>query len=326
MLASGGATEGTGAWADTFLLTRDKPGAVLTVLEEGTDVCGHYQCDATYDDPEALRETNPAAVDMGERSVPRIAITAGAMGLIPQQPDSLVTEELQQTDVTWTQGPPYPVWWSPNLFLDSLEAIDERLEEDIWLGGLDYWLEAEIHGTTVETSAKSCAALISLVERGYRTSSRYLPDDSTIMYCRALYALKQARPAKVSHLRDLVLDDKVLEILPALLDFWTTSCDECRARAFNESPISWARFAAERAANQQIPSFSDGNVYWVKVLDERRLQARALAWAIEVEFLAGGDFDGDGLDDVLGGLLRPRLDLAGERRGLTAADQTFELA
>ena len=35
------------------------------------------------------------------------------------------------------------------------------------------------------------------------------------------------------------------------------------------------------------------------MLDERRLQARALAWEIEVEFLAGGDFDGDGLDDVL---------------------------
>jgi hypothetical protein len=299
VLASGGATEGTGAWADIFLLTREATGAVLTVLEEGTDVCAHYQCDATYDYPEALRETNPDAADTREISEPRSPITGGAIGLVPQLPDISATEELRQSDVTWTEGPPYPVWWSPNLELDNLDSIDARLKRDTWPGGLNYPLEIESQGTTVETFAKSCAALVSLIERGYRTSSRYLPDDSTIVNCRALYVLKQAQPAKVSHLRDLVLDDNMLEILPALLGFWTSSCAACQARQFNETRQSWARFAAERAANQQVPSFSDGSVHWVKVLDERRLQARALAWMIEIEFLAGGDFDGDGLDDVL---------------------------
>ncbi len=30
--------------------------------------------------------------------------------------------------------PPYPIWWSPVLELDSLEAIDARLHRALWPG------------------------------------------------------------------------------------------------------------------------------------------------------------------------------------------------
>ncbi len=111
--------------------------------------------------------------------------------------------------------------------------------------------------------------------------------------------LKQARPAEVSHVRGLVLDDMVMVVLPALVGVWTSPCVARRARAFNETRRSWASFAAERAAKHQTPSFRDGSAYRIEILDEHRLRVRNLAWTIEIQVLAGGDFNGDGLDDIL---------------------------
>ena len=32
------------------------------------------------------------------------------------------------------EEPPYPVWWSESLELDSLDAIDARLDRELWEG------------------------------------------------------------------------------------------------------------------------------------------------------------------------------------------------
>ncbi len=37
---------------------------------------------------------------------------------------------------------PYPVWWSPALELDSLDAIDARLAREIWPGDSEGWSAA----------------------------------------------------------------------------------------------------------------------------------------------------------------------------------------
>ncbi len=52
-------------------------------------------------------------------------------------------------------------------------------------------------------------------------------------------------------------------------------------------------------ANHQSPSFSDGSAYRLEILDERTLRVRTPFRTIEAQFLAGGDYDGDGTDDVL---------------------------
>ena len=63
VLSNAHATEGKGAWTDIYLLTRWVPGAVLYVLNANKNHCRHYQCDQTYDDPDVLRETDPARAD-----------------------------------------------------------------------------------------------------------------------------------------------------------------------------------------------------------------------------------------------------------------------
>lgn len=63
---------------------------------------------------------------------------------------------------------PYPVWWSPTLELDGLEAIDARLARHIWPGddeGLP--LSRGMGEAREETSAVNCVELERLVAAGF---------------------------------------------------------------------------------------------------------------------------------------------------------------
>jgi hypothetical protein len=66
-------------------------------------------------------------------------------------------------------------------------------------------------------------------------------------------------------LRDFVLDEAAIELLPQ--DLWAVSAD------------------------------ADPGVF--EIADERTLEVRTAEGLRRIRFLAGGDFDGDGLDDVL---------------------------
>ncbi len=110
---------------------------------------------------------------------------------------------------------PYPVWWSPALELDSLDAIDARLEGEMWPsspGGLPlYKYEGDSYDSDnrVEAWADSCNALMSLTADGYEglgSPGRKL-EFFNLAYCRAIAMLKQAVPAEFSHLRDFVLNE-----------------------------------------------------------------------------------------------------------------------
>ncbi len=199
--------------------------------------------------------------------------------------------------------------------IESLTDADKLLKREFWQTPEGTMLEIESAGQMVEVPAKSCRTLLRMLERGYRLGAGYRSHHPVIAHCRALGVLKRMQPATVSHLRNLVLDENVLEVLPAALGVWTAPCPACQGRAFNESRISWTRFAARRVANHQSPSFSDGSAYRLEILDERTLRVRMPFRTIEVQFLAGGDYDGDGLDDVL--VRRDVLDGAAAYEGST---------
>jgi hypothetical protein len=289
VLVRGGPMSGTWGGAELHLLSRDSPGGVLAVVEEATDSCGDYQCNAAYDYPRVLRDTDPAFAGTADRIAKPRPITFGVIAGEDYASDFLPPDE----------GPPYPVWWWPLLGVERLADIDALLTRSFWLTSEGTMLEIESAGQMVEVPAKSCRTLLKMLERGYRLTPAYRSHVSVIATCRALRMLKQARPAEASHLRDLVLDETVIEVLPALLGFWTSPCAACRSQTFNETRQSWARFAAERAAKGQIPRFQDGSAYETEILDERKLRVRTPAWTVEVQVLAGGDFNGDGLDDIL---------------------------
>jgi hypothetical protein len=55
LLSSGGSISGTGTWAELFLITRSELNQVLWIVNAEQYLCPNYQCQPSYDYPEALR-------------------------------------------------------------------------------------------------------------------------------------------------------------------------------------------------------------------------------------------------------------------------------
>ena len=100
--------------------------------------------------------------------------------------------------------PLYPVWWSDELELGSLEQVEERLRSDLWpdsTEGFTLFKGAPDNYETVQ--GHSCESLSKLTEEGYsalstndRWALNHLQGE-----CRTIAMLAQAKPARVSYLR-----------------------------------------------------------------------------------------------------------------------------
>jgi hypothetical protein len=185
------------------------------------------------------------------------------------------------------EEPPYPVWWSPVLELDSIEGIDARLERALWSGRDDGMPLFKIEDDEREdVSAANCIELRLLVDKGFHGagSHDYWVQQYLLAQCRAIELMKRARPAKRSFLRDFVLDEEAIHVLPAMVEA-SSSCDfVCRQRVANERPIPLSQFTP---------------VFRVTVTSNQEIEIRTLAIETDLSILARGDFNDDGLDDLL---------------------------
>jgi len=184
------------------------------------------------------------------------------------------------------EEPPYPVWWSPVLELDSLDDIDARLRQAEWpeSGGLP--LAKGMGEAREETSAVNCIELERLVADGFYGigSNGYGIQLYTQALCRGIEAMRRAQPAETSYLREFVLDEEAIHLLPAMVDI-SPSCDyRCRQWVANERRIPLSRFEP---------------VIRVTVKSDEEMRIRTIDWVSIVTILGRGDFDGDGLDNLL---------------------------
>jgi hypothetical protein len=255
VMINGGSMSGTWGGAELYLLSRDAPDAVLFVAEELTNDCDEYQCEAEYDDPRVLRETDPKIAAAANRAPQQRSITFGVIG----------GEDYDVDFIRANEGPPFLVWWWPLMGIEYPSKIDDLLARGFWLTEDGTMLEIESAGEMVEVPAKSCRTLMKMLKRGYRLTAGHRSHVSVIADCRALELLRDARAAKASHLRDFVLDEAVVDLLP--LD--------------------------------RLLGLEDARPHRIKIVDERMLEVSTTAGTLQIRFLAGGDFDGDGLDDVL---------------------------
>lgn len=182
--------------------------------------------------------------------------------------------------------PPYPVWWSPALELDSLDDIDAQLERAQWpnSGGLPLakW-DGDIRE---EASAVNCIELERLVAAGFEGigSNGFGIQLYTQAFCRGIEAMRRARPAETSYLRDFVLDEEAIHFLPPMLTDSSPCEFICRHPIAEEGRIPLSQFEPVTRLN---------------IVNDHQLEMWPLDWKTIVTILGRGDFNRDGLDDLL---------------------------
>jgi len=183
--------------------------------------------------------------------------------------------------------PPYPVWWSPVLELDSLDDIDARLTRALWSSddqGMTLYKQEGY--TRTEVRAKSCIDLKQLVADGYEGigSHGYWLRQFEQAQCTAIRMLKDAESAPTSYLHDFRLDSNAVNYLPAAVALKPSCFRMCREAAAND---------------RLIPLSKIYKVIKVEALSDGRLDFWLNDWRIRLTLVARADFTRDGLEDLL---------------------------
>ena len=198
----------------------------------------------------------------------------------------------------------YPVWWAPEFGIESLEEIDALLAKPFpeelrnRLYKFDYGRN-DWQTPVDEQPIDDCLSLFEWLAAGYEWG---LPRDNLLAYrlaypyCSTLLALKRARPAQASYVRDFVMNLDTLDYMPSLVGYWT--CRELLSHLqANLEGLSWNRFDF---------GYHSGWGYRMAVVENRNTFVLQ-TWAEDhsrgydevFEIIARGDFNGDGLDDLV---------------------------
>ena len=211
----------------------------------------------------------------------------------------------------WAEEGPFSVRLNPRLELESAEpaVIEGRirgpLQRNEWmLPPTDYVKFSEdpwrsdrpIEDLIVDrVRPATCAALNALVDRGYEPWDEpvYLDD------CKALRLLKRARPSRESFVRTLTMSVELVDVLPAMIDsgaIFDRLCDEYVAM---NKGIPWSTYD-EIVEVSVIDRFAmDVKAQHPKTWEEiDAFESVGGGWT-RLETLAWGDFDGDGVEDML---------------------------
>ena len=216
---------------------------------------------------------------------------------------------------------PYPVWWSPKLELESLDEIDARLDGPFWRDGDGYAVYKGVGDDRIESTINACGMRHVLFEEGYHAEApeRYFEVYLWSM-CDALEKLKRAKPARKSFVRSFKFDGYAMDYLPPLVGY-PPSCDFlCRLKVANEMGITWTQLkdsVLKQHARENTSMPVSSEVRSIQVEDDKTatiliehveevpIEAeRTTVWSYSVdrnrlEILAYGDFNNDGLDDML---------------------------
>jgi hypothetical protein len=170
------------------------------------------------------------------------------------------------------------VRWAEDLKLARIEDMNARLHQAFE----DEFSVTKDHRPVV---VKNCADYLGL------GSSFDPPDEQTWQVlksagieCLALRALASARPSRSTFLDAFKLDEKSVEVLPPSLGAVVSTDDQKRVQAAESEGKSWLAFTPGLRA---APNPGGG------------LHVRLPGWEMLLKEYARGDFDGDGIEDVL---------------------------
>jgi len=218
------------------------------------------------------------------------------------------------------ESDPYPIWWSEKLRLESLERIEARLEEPFWDNG-GYTVSKGRGDARTETTVDNCNTRRHLFEEGYSAEApeRYFEVYLWAM-CDALDKLMTAKPADRSFVRNFVFDRNALDLLPAIVGGAESCGFLCRLKWANERGDTWTQLEDslfKQHAREDISMSISGQTRSIEVEDDKTAtilfeyveeipveETKTTIWSYSVdrnplEILAYGDFNEDGLEDML---------------------------
>ena len=192
------------------------------------------------------------------------------------------------------------VWWSNDLRLDDLSLIDARLKQPFEdFGGdalaMDTWPESE----NGHVHAKTCQELFDYLGQDYGFVSDHDLGAWQVKRCEAIRKLKQAQPATISHLTDFTINKTTVGQLPALVDHVILGSFVCYRYLYNQARFTWLEFGTPGGLEGiEALNVSEDTFRILRVSDHEVLAVNDKE-AAHLKVVAGGDFNGDGLDDIL---------------------------
>lgn len=170
------------------------------------------------------------------------------------------------------------VWWTEKLHLHNLASIPERIQapfED----------KLEVYKGEQIATLSNCADYLRYAPMHYEPRSdlelRVMRSWGTD--CWALNALEQVAPAKISFLRDFRLDADAPRYLPPELATAVSNGESRAAQLADEQGLTWQEYQH----NLKVQTIT--NAIAVENGPERT----------KLEMYARGDFDHDGIEDIL---------------------------
>jgi hypothetical protein len=177
----------------------------------------------------------------------------------------------------------YPVWWSGALNLAMQTDVEARLLEP-FPEGVDEQ-RTDSSGRVEKATADNCVSLLRLRREGFVAKisrdlelERYLGAD-----CLTLEILKKAEPAKMTFLAQFRLDDSAADLLPPTLAFAPTTTDTEAVEAAAKKGLAWRQYDPGMKSVRQ----------------NEALVLHDTWWRIKLQIYARGDFNSDGIEDVV---------------------------
>lgn len=184
-----------------------------------------------------------------------------------------------------------PLRWTKHVDLKDLASLPAAMEANLTPNGKALSLasgEKTPAGKPATIEVGTCARYLQAIDDGYRPESTFDISQESFFKarCAPLWFLRASRPSRESHVKDLRLDVPApLSTLPGRLNVFMEAPTE-------EEDAAMAKGAALAAINPKAKVKRKDATSVVFVDPETQIEAT-------VDVIAWGDFDRDGLEDVL---------------------------